>query len=380
MKYYLIAGEASGDLHASNLMLALKKKDKEAEFRYFGGDLMQSAGGTLVKHYREMAFMGIIPVVMNARTILKNLSFCKKDIARYKPDAVVLVDYPGFNLKVAKFVKQQLGIPVYYYISPKVWAWKEYRVRSFKKYVDEMLCILPFEVEFYKKHNYKVHYVGNPTVDAIADRSHEGESFKAFIEVNGLENKPIIAVLAGSRKQEISNNLPPMLQATRGFADGYQLLIAGAPGIDSSFYKMYTDAYPNVKVLFGQTYRILSQSDAALVTSGTATLETALLNVPQVVCYRMAMPRLTYWAFKHILHTPYISLVNLICGHEVVKELFAKFFTEENIRTELHQILHVQGYRKNMLNNYKEMRQLLGSPGASDRAAAILFKSLLLRD
>lgn len=379
MKYYLIAGEASGDLHASNLMLSLKSIDPEADFRFFGGDLMQSAGGTLVKHYRELAYMGIIPVVLNARTILKNLSFCKKDIAEYRPDAVILIDYPGFNLKVAKHVKEQLGIPVYYYISPKVWAWKEYRVKAFKKYVDEMLCILPFEVDFYKKHQYKVHYVGNPTVDAIADRKHEGESFDAFIADNGLDNKPIIALLAGSRKQEIENNLPAMLRAMMGFVDGYQFVVAGAPGIDPSFYNSFLSSYPQATVLFGQTYRILSQSDAALVTSGTATLETALLNVPQVVCYRMAMPRLTYWAFKNILHTPYISLVNLISGREVVKELFAKFFTEENIRTELHQILHVQSYRKNMINNYKEMREILGEPGASDRAAEVVYTSITAR-
>lgn len=380
MRYYLIAGEASGDLHGSNLMQSLKKLDSEADFRFFGGDLMQSVGGTLVRHYRDMAFMGIIPVLLNARTILRNLAYCKQDIANYRPDAVILIDYPGFNLKVAKYVKTRLGIPVYYYISPKVWAWKEYRVKSFKKYVDEMLCILPFEVDFYKKHHYEVHYVGNPTVDAIAERTREGETFEQFIDENRLENRPIIALLAGSRKQEIANNLPSMLRATRGFADGYQFIVAGAPGIDPLFYKTFTTSFPEASVLFGQTYRILSQADAALVTSGTATLETALLNVPQVVCYRMSMPRLTYWAFKHILHTPYISLVNLICGQTVVKELFAKFFTEDNIRTELHQILHVKGYRKTMLDNYEEMRQILGEPGASDRAAAILFNATNRRE
>ncbi len=376
MKYYIIAGEASGDLHASNLMESLMRLDKKADFRFFGGDLMQAVGGTLVKHYRDMAYMGVIPVLLNARTILKNLTYCKSDIENYRPDAVILVDYPGFNLKIAKYVKKNLGIPVYYYISPKVWAWKEYRVKSFKKYVDEMLCILPFEVDFYKKHNYQVHYVGNPTVDAIAERADKEETFDQFIASNGLENRPVIALLAGSRKQEIANNLPPMLRAMRGFADGYQFIVAGAPGIEPAFYQRFTASFPEARVLFGQTYRILSQSDAALVTSGTATLETALLNVPQVVCYRMAMPKLTYWAFKNILHTPYISLVNLICGYEVVKELFAKFFTEDNIRTELHQILHVQSYRKNMLNNYAEMRQILGEPGASDRTAAILLNAL----
>ena len=378
MKYYLIAGEASGDLHASNLMRSLKKLDNEADFRFFGGDLMQSAGGTLVKHYREMAFMGVIPVVLHAPAILRNLALCKEDIARYHPDVVILVDYPGFNLKIAAYVKRQLGIPVHYYISPKVWAWKEYRVKSFRKYVDEMLCILPFEVDFYNKHQYRVHYVGNPTVDAIAQRDHKEETFRQFVTDNHLEEKPVIALLAGSRRQEIRNNMPAMLEAVKGFANGYQFIVAGAPGIDPSFYTEYERSFPQLKVLFNQTYRILAQSEAALVTSGTATLETALLNVPQVVCYRMALPRLTYWGFKHILHTPWISLVNLISGREVVKELFAKFFTVDNIRTELHQLLHVQRYRQNMLENYRDMQQVLGDPGASDRAAAIIYGKLHL--
>lgn len=373
MKYYLIAGEASGDLHASNLMRSLKKLDKEAEFRFFGGDLMQVVGGTLVKHYREMAFMGVIPVVLHAPAILKNLSLCKKDIASYCPDVVILIDYPGFNLKIARYVKRQLSIPVHYYISPKVWAWKEHRVKSFKKYVDEMLCILPFEVDYFKKHRYRVHYVGNPTVDAIAQREYKEETFQEFATANNLEERPVIALLAGSRKQEIRNNMPAMLEAVKGFADGYQLIVAGAPGIDSAFYREYESAFPQVKVLFNQTYRILAQSEAALVTSGTATLETALLNVPQVVCYRMALPRLTYWGFKHLLHTPWISLVNLIIGREVVKELFAKFFTVDNIRKELQQLLHVQSYRQHMLDNYREMQQVLGDPGASDRAAEIIY-------
>lgn len=373
MKYYLVAGEASGDLHASNLMQSLRELDKEVDFRFFGGDLMQSAGGTLVRHYRDMAFMGIIPVVLNAKTILRNLAFCKEDIATYHPDAVILVDYPGFNLKIAKYVKTKLGIPVYYYISPKVWAWKKYRVKSFRKYVDEMLCILPFEVDFFRENHYRVHYVGNPTVDAIAQRDYKEETFEQFITANGLESRPVIALLAGSRKQEIANNLPSMLEAVKGYSDGYQLIVAGAPGIDPDFYNNFIESFPPARVLFNQTYRILAQSDAALVTSGTATLETALLNVPQVVCYRMPMPRLTYWVFKHILHTPYISLVNLICGREVVKELFARFFSVDNIRTELKQILHVQTYRQNMLDNYEEMRQILGGPGASERAAAIIY-------
>lgn len=376
MKYYLVAGEASGDLHASNLMQSLQELDRDADFRFFGGDLMHSKGGTLVKHYREMAYMGIIPVILHARTILRNLDFCKRDIAAYKPDVVILVDYPGFNLKVAKYVKSKLHIPVHYYISPKVWAWKEYRVKSLKKYVDEMFCILPFEVDFFRKHQYRVHYVGNPTVDAIANRDCREESFDEFIDAHRLENKPIIALLAGSRKQEIASNLPAMLEAVKSFADGYQILVAGAPGIEPLFYKEFEHGFPSVRVLFNRTYRILAQADAALVTSGTATLETALLNVPQVVCYRTSFPKLTWWGFKHILHTPFISLVNLISGREVVKELFAKRFTVDQIRTELKQLLHVQSYRQNMLNNYREMQAKLGRPGASDRAAAIIFRAL----
>ena len=378
MKYFLVAGEASGDLHASNLMQSLKVKDKAADFRFFGGDLMQSAGGTLIKHYRELAFMGVIPVVLNSRTILKNLSICKKEIEEYNPDVVILIDYAGFNLKIAKYVKTKLNIPVFYYISPKVWAWKDYRVKLFKKYVDEMLCILPFEVDFYKKHNYKVHYVGNPTVDAIENRDHKDESFQEFIKTNNLPNKPIIALLSGSRKQEISGNLPAMLESVKSYADGYQFVVAGAPGIEENFYDEYIKSHPDATVIFNQTYRILAQSDAAMVTSGTATLETALLNVPQVVCYRMPAPILSHWAFEHILHTPYISLVNLICGHDVVKEYFAKTFTINNIRLELLQMLHVQRYRQNMLNNYKEMRQILGKSGASNRAADIIYSKISL--
>ncbi len=373
MKYYLIAGEASGDLHASNLMRSLQELDKGADFRFFGGDLMQSIGGTLVRHYRDMAFMGIIPVVLNAGTILRNLVFCKKDIAAYRPDVVILVDYPGFNLKIAKYVKEKLNIPVYYYISPKVWAWKKYRVKSFRKYVDEMLSILPFEVDFFRENRYEVRYVGNPTVDAIAQRDYKDEPFAEFIVDNDLENKPIIALLAGSRKQEIASNLPSMLEAVKEYSEGYQLIVAGAPGISPTFYDKFIGSFPPAKLFFNQTYRILAQSDAALVTSGTATLEAALLNVPQVVCYRTPTPKLTYWVFKHILHTPYISLVNLICGREVVKELFACFFTVDNIRRELKQILHVQSYRQNMLDNYDEMRKILGGPGASDRAATFIY-------
>lgn len=374
MKYYLIAGEASGDLHASNLMQAIKEKDEDADFRFFGGDLMQEVGGTLVKHYRELAFMGFIPVLLNLRTILRNLDICKKDIVKYNPDVVILIDYPGFNLKIAKYIKQNTSIPVTYYISPKIWAWKEYRIKSFKKYVDQMLCILPFEVDFYKKHNYPVNYVGNPTVDAIRKRENSEQTFDEFINLNELEDKPIIAILAGSRKQEIEDNLPSMLKAIEGFKS-YQIIIAGAPGIEHDFYSKALDK-KNATLIFDQTYDILSHADVALVTSGTATLEAALLNVPQVVCYKTPLPKLAYWAFKNLLHTPYISLVNLIAGKEVVSELFAKFFTVENIHDEVENLLYDSQYRQNMLNEYQEIQKILGIENTSNKAAELIYNSL----
>ncbi len=371
MKYYLIAGEASGDLHASNLMQSIKEKDENATFRFFGGDLMQKVGGTLVKHYRELAFMGFIPVLLNLKTILRNLEICKKDIVKFQPDVVILVDYPGFNLKIAKFLKLNTTIPVTYYISPKIWAWKEYRIKSFKKYVDQMLCILPFEVDFYKKHNYPVNYVGNPTVDAIMNREDREQTFEKFLKLNDLPNKPIIAILAGSRKQEIEDNLPVMLKAVEAFTT-HQLIIAGAPGIDRDFY---TKSISNRKVnlIFGQTYNILAQAEVALVTSGTATLEAALLNVPQVVCYKTPVPKLAYWGFKHLLHTPYISLVNLIADKEVVKELFAKFFSVDTIQKETEAILFDSEYRQNMLNEYERIQNILGTENASDKAAKLIY-------
>ena len=374
MKYYLIAGEASGDLHASNLMQAIKEKDKNADFRFFGGDLMQEIGGTLVKHYRELAFMGFIPVLLNLKTILRNLEICKKDIVDYSPDVVILVDYPGFNLKIANYLKLHTSIPVTYYISPKIWAWKEYRIKSFKKYVDQMLCILPFEVDFYKKHNYPVDYVGNPTVDAISNRENSEQTFNEFIKLNKLEDKPIIAILAGSRKQEIEDNLPSMLKAIELFKS-HQVVIAGAPGIDEDFYDKILDK-ENASLIFGQTYNVLAQANVALVTSGTATLETALLNVPQVVCYKTPIPKLIYWAFKNILHTPYISLVNLIANKEVVRELFAKFFTVENIHDETEKLLFDSKYRNKMLSEYKAIQKSLGTENASNKAANLIYNRL----
>ena len=374
MKYYLIAGEASGDLHVSNLMQAIKEKDENADFRFFGGDLMQEVGGTLVKHYRELAFMGFIPVLLNLKTILRNLEICKKDIVKYSPDVVILVDYPGFNLKIAKYLKLHTSIPVTYYISPKIWAWKEYRIKSFKKYVDQMLCILPFEVDFYKKHNYPVDYVGNPTVDAVNKRENRDQTFGEFIKLHKLEDKPIIAVLAGSRKQEIEDNLPAMLKAIEVFKS-HQVVIAGAPGIDSDFYDKTLDN-KNVSLIFGQTYNILAQANIALVTSGTATLEATLLNVPQVVCYKTPVPKLAFWAFKNILHTPYISLVNLIADKEVVRELFAKFFTIENIHDETEKLLFDSKYRKKMLKEYQAIQDTLGTENASNKAADLIYNRL----
>ena len=374
MKYYLIAGEASGDLHASNLMQAIKEKDKNADFRFFGGDLMQQAGGTLVKHYRELAFMGFIPVLLNLKTILRNLEICKKDIVEYSPDIVILVDYPGFNLKVAKYIKLHTSIPVTYYISPKIWAWKEYRIKAFKKYVDQMLCILPFEVDFYKKHNYPVDYVGNPTVDAIRQRENSDQTFNEFIKLNKLEDKPIIAILAGSRKQEIEDNLPSMLKAIEVFKS-HQIVIAGAPGIDKDFYDKVL-YQKNATLVFGQTYNILAHANVALVTSGTATLEAALLNAPQVVCYKTPLSKFVYWAFKNLFKTPYISLVNLIAGKKVVRELFAKFFTEENIHDETEKLLFDSEYRQIMLSDYKAIQKSLGTDNASNKAAQLIYNSL----
>jgi lipid-A-disaccharide synthase len=369
MKYFLIAGEASGDLHASNLMHALKDTDKEADFRYFGGDLMQSAGGTLVRHYRDLAFMGFIPVLMNLRTIFANLNVCKKEIKAYQPDLVILVDYPGFNLRIAEYVKRQLQIPVYYYISPKIWAWKEYRIRKIKKYIDKMLCILPFEVEFYKKHQYKVDYAGNPTVDALAARDRKEETFEDFARINNLENKPVIALLAGSRKQEIKDNLPAMLEAIDSFKE-YQPVIAGAPGIDPSYYGKFTKNHP-VHIVFGQTYRLLQQAQAALVTSGTATLETALLRIPQAVCYKVPFKHISSFIFEKFFSCKYISLVNLIAGKTVVRELFGKHFSTQQIRNELELLLHNENYRKKIDDGYREVIEKLGPPGASAKAAQL---------
>ena len=369
MKYYLIVGEASGDLHASHLMTALKKEDPQADFRFFGGDLMAAVGGTMVKHYKELAYMGFIPVLLHLRTIFANMKRCKEDIVSWSPDVVILVDYPGFNLDIAKFVHAKTQIPVYYYISPKIWAWKEYRIKNIKRDVDELFSILPFEVDFFEgKHRYPIHYVGNPTVDEVtAYQEAHPKDLATFIADNQLEHKPIIALLAGSRKQEIKDNLPDMLKAASAFPD-YQLVLAGAPAIAPEYYKQYI-GNAKVKIIFDQTYRLLQYADAALVTSGTATLETALFRVPQVVCYHTPIGKVISFLRRHILTVRFISLVNLIADREVVKELVADTMTVENMRYELMNILENKEYRNRMLEGYEYMAERLGPAGAPDHAA-----------
>lgn len=376
MKYFLIAGEASGDLHASNLMAALLEKDQRAEFCFFGGDKMEAIGGTLVKHYREMAFMGIIPVLLNLKTILRNMQLCKEAIVSFQPDVVILVDYPGFNLKIAKFVKTELGLPVYYYISPKIWAWKQYRIKDFRRYVDKMFCILPFETEFFRRMDYPVDYVGNPTVDAIYQYRIEKEGKDdTFIVDQKLNDKPILALLAGSRKHEIKENLPVMLQAAAFYPD-YQLVIAGAPGITPDYYKQFIAADVPVSIVFGKTYDLLDHSAVALVTSGTATLETALFRVPQTVCYAVAGGKIVNFIFRHFFHISYISLVNLIADKEIVQELFGARFGLSSIREELGRIIDNQDYRRRMLSGYDEVIKRLGAPGASERTADLIIQYL----
>ncbi len=370
MKYYLLVGEASGDLHASNLMKAIKAADNAAEFRFFGGDLMSAVGGERVRHYRDTAFMGFVPVLLHLRSIFSNMSFCKKDIVAWNPDVLILVDYPGFNLSIAEYIHKNTDIPVYYYISPKIWAWKEHRIKNIKRDVDELFSILPFEIEFFeKKHDYKINYVGNPCVDAVdAFLRGNPEERASFMRRNAIPDKPVVALLAGSRKQEITANLPVMLQAMKDFP-GYQPVIAGAPGIDKDFYKPYLE--DGACIVFGETYNILNNAHAALVTSGTATLETGIFRVPQVVCYATPMARLYSWLKKRFLKVRFVSLVNLVAGKEVVRELVAADMRLENVKAELAKILPVDGEeRKTMLKEYDRMLEILGEAGASERAAS----------
>ena len=370
MRYYLIVGEASGDLHASHLMQALKCRDKEAEFRFFGGDLMTAVGGTRVKHYRELAYMGFIPVLLHLRTILKNMQMCKQDITQWNPDVVILVDYPGFNLKIAKFV-HQLKFKVYYYISPKIWAWKEYRIKNIKRDVDELFSILPFEVPFFEeKHHYPIHYVGNPTAQEVREflqmRNEQGEMR------NG---RSVIALLAGSRKQEIKDNLPAMIEATRHLADRYDIVLAGAPSIEPDYYEPFLKDSA-VRLVSDETYPLLAKATAALVTSGTATLETCMFRVPQVVCYKTPLAKLVGFLKRHVLKVKYVSLVNLIADREVVRELVAETFSADNIRQELEAVLPGGDKRQQMLSDYEDVHQRLGESHAPDEAARIMIELL----
>jgi len=370
MKYYIIAGEASGDLHGANLVKALKNTDPQADIRCWGGDLMQAEGATLVKHYRETAFMGLFEVIAHARTIAKNFQFCFNDIVSFAPDVIILIDYPGFNLRVAKFAKEK-GLKVFYYISPKVWIWNEKRVKKIKLYVDRMFVIFPFEKEYFaKKHNYVVDYVGNPLFDAIEERKKEFPSREEFIKQNNLSEKPIIALLPGSRKQEITRLLPVMISVINAFPD-FQFVIAGTTALNETIYSSYLKS--GVSLIFNKTYELLSFSHSAIVASGTATLETALFNVPQVVCYKINQA--TYTLGKPFFPIKYFSLVNIIMDEPVVKELL-QYNLERDILQELQQIINNADYRKHMLEKYSELVKLCGGPGASKNASELIFKYL----
>lgn len=364
MKYYVIAGEASGDLHAANLIKAIAKQDSQAEFRAWGGDRLQEAGAEVVKHYRDLAFMGFAEVVANLRTILRNLDQCKQDILKTKPDALVLVDYPGFNLRIAKWAKTQ-GIKVIYYISPQIWAWKQNRVHAIKRDVDLMLCILPFEPEFYHRFGMETQFVGHPLLDEVA-----GFSAQQIPSLEGLQ-KPVVALLPGSRKQEIKRMLPLMAQVAKRFP-AFHFVVAGAPGQEPAYYNQFLTE-SNLEVVHGQTYNLLATSTAALVASGTATLETALFNVPQVVCYRGGT--ISYWIARQVVKVKYISLVNLIMDAPVVKELIQGDFNVKMVSAELEGL--IAGERRNqLLRDYSQLRQILGGAGASERAAGLIQQFL----
>ncbi len=369
MKYYIIAGEASGDLHASNLMRALKQTDSQAEFRFWGGDLMQEQGGQLVKHYRELAFMGFVEVLFNLKTILKNISFCKEDISAFNPDAIIFVDYPGFNLRIAKWAKVE-GYQTHYYISPQIWAWKENRINAIKRDIDHMYVILPFEKEFYEeKHNFPVHFVGHPLIDAIGQKGLPNVA--TIKKENELDDRPIIAVLPGSRKQEISKMLEVMLSITPDFPE-YQFVIAGAPSQDAEFYAPFIK-HKNIKLVMNKTYDVLSLSNAAMVTSGTATLETALFKIPEVVCYKGSY--VSYQIARRIVNLDYISLVNLIMKREVVKELIQDDFNTKMLKKEFKKILDEEN-RTRIFKDYFELERKLGGKGASEKTARLIVEAI----
>jgi len=365
MKYYLVAGEASGDLHGANLMKALKEKDADADFRFFGGDLMLAEGAELVKHYADMAYMGFIEVAANLRTIFRNMKACKEDIAAWKPDVLVLIDFPGFNLKIAEFAKAN-NILVCYYISPKVWAWNQKRVLRIKRIVDHLFCILPFEVDFYKDWGMEVDYVGNPLLDAVSAFKPDPD----FRNKNQLSDKKIIALLPGSRKQEISRLLPDMIAVAQKWPN-YEFLVAGAPSFDQAYYDQYLQN-SKIKVLFNSTYDLLNIAHAAIVASGTATLETALFNVPQVVVYKSSAISITIG--RMVIRVKYISLVNLIMDSLVVKELIQQDYNPEKINEEMSRILDDKTYRAEMLGNYKKLHERMGKPGASEKTAGLIIK------
>lgn len=369
MKYYIIAGEASGDLHGSNLMKSIYKEDIQADIRFWGGDLMEKVGGTLVKHYRDLSFMGFAEVVLNLKTILGNIKICKNDILNFNPDVIIFIDYPGFNMRIAKWAKQK-GIKTHYYISPQIWAWKENRISAIKRDFDELYIILPFEKDFYeKKHKFPVHFVGHPLIDAIKNREITTED--NFRKENNLDEKPIIALLPGSRKQEITKMLSVMLSVVENFKE-YQFVIAGAPSQEFSFYQTFLKN-ENVHFISNKTYDLLSISHAALVTSGTATLETALFKVPEVVCYKGSW--VSYQIAKRVITLKYISLVNLIMDREVVKELIQDEFNTKNLKIELSKILDSEN-RNRILRDYTELEERLGGQGASDKTAKLIVNAI----
>jgi len=368
MKYYIIAGEASGDMHAANLMLEILKNDPKAQFRFWGGDLMKKCGGELVKHYKDLAFMGFIEVLMNIKTILKNLKFCKKDILNYKPDAIILVDYPGFNLRIAKFAKIN-NFKVFYYISPTIWAWKTSRVYHIKKYIDRMFCILPFEKDFYEKYNYNADFVGHPLLDEINKPQNNFSKTDFFQNID----KKIIAVLPGSRKQEINKILPQMVSVCDSFSE-YQFVIAGVKWQPAQLYEKYLSK-GNISIVYGQTYNLLKNSHAAVITSGTATLESVLFDVPQVVCYKTST--ISYIIAKKLIkNIKYISLPNLINDKEVVKELIQNLCNKQSIAKELNNILNNEIYKNSMLSEYKQIVEKLGNGTASQKVAQIINNDL----
>ena len=381
MTYFIIVGEASGDLHAAHLMEELRQADSQAAFFFYGGDAMSRIGGKRLRHYKDTAYMGFIPVLLHLRAILHNLNNCKRQIRELRPDVVILVDYPGFNLKIARYVHESLRIPVYYYISPKIWAWKEHRITNIRRDVDELFSILPFEKAFFEeKHHYPIHYVGNPTVDEVASyRRNHTAADDSFHERHRLDaSRPLIALLAGSRIQEINDNLQRMCQAAEPYVGrGYQLVVAGAPSVDEEVYDdvlaaLSPELRRHVHVVHNETYALLSHAEAALVTSGTATLETALFGVPQVVCYYTSLGRVVSWLRRRLLKVPYISLVNLVCDEEVVPELVADGMTVANVRRHLGEVLKGGSRRSRMLEGYARMRQRLGDEGAARRAATLM--------